>query len=516
VNTGAADNFPLVMNAGKLSKKTGQPFLIIGDSPWYLIQGPDRAGADKYLENRKLKGITSINLCLIASASNGSAIYDGNLPFLTTGDFSTPNPKYFEHVDFVLGKAREKGIQVFLYPAWLGYDTGTGHPEGWYTQVNANGPAKMYGYGKYIGQRYKDFKNIVWVMGGDCSPAAAMDEIKEMVRGIEEMAGPQIFAVQNARFHSGITEFSGQSWVDLNTTYADHNSLSKYLLADYNRNSPFYFVEGSYENSGASAASVRGQMYKPVLMGSNGSVFGNSPLYAFNSGWDALSSLDSQGAKDLMRSGQFFKSRIWYNLVPDNAHTLLTAGYGDINTGTYAAAALMKDASTAIIYTPDNRQLTVNLTKISGTQSHGWWYQPSTGTVYDLSTFSDSPARTFTPPSGGDWLLVLDDASKAIASPGTVILSLKTAEDTSSNDIETAPEPAEETFIYPNPAVDRIHFKNLNSTEAQVTIYDLQGKVVLSRKLDSDVMDVSSLARGIYIVKLLDNDITTMNRLIKE
>ncbi len=247
VITGAPDIFPLAMYAGKLSTKSGQPFLIVGDSPWYLIQGPDRAGAEKYLENRRLKGVTSMNMCLIASAVNGSAIYDGNMPFLATGDFSTPNPKYFEHVDFVLGKAREKGIQVFLYPAWLGYDTGSGHPQGWYTAVTTNGTAKMYQYGKYLGQRYKNYKNIVWVMGGDCSPSAALDEIREMVRGIEEMAGPQIFSVQNARYHSGITEYAGETWIDLNTTYADHSTLTKYLLADYDRNKPFYFVEGSYE-----------------------------------------------------------------------------------------------------------------------------------------------------------------------------------------------------------------------------------------------------------------------------
>jgi hypothetical protein len=511
VKTGLADNFPLVMTAGKLSTKTGQPFLIVGDSPWYLIQGPDRNGAEKYLENRKLKGVTSLNMCIIASASNGSAIYDGNMPFLVTGDFSTPNPKYFEHVDFVLGKAREKGLQVFLYPAWLGYDTGTGHPQGWYSEVTANGTAKMYQYGRFLGQRYKDYKNIIWVMGGDCPPSAALDEIREMVRGIEEMAGPQIFSVQNARFQSGVTEYSGETWIDLNSTYADHNSLTTYLLADYNRNKPFYFIEGSYENTGASAVAVRGEMYKPVLMGANGSVYGNNPLYAFNSGWDDPGILDSQGARDLQRSGQFFRSRSWYNLVPDNAHTFLTAGMGDINTAAYAAAALMKDGSTGIIYTPDSRSLTVNLTKISGTQTHGWWYQPSTGTVQDLSVFSDSPARTFTPPSSGDWLLVLDDASKALAGPGT---AMKTTETLFTPEEEPADNPANEIMIYPNPATDRLFVKNAG-TDARIIIYDLQGKAVLSLELTDGSIDITQLPRGIFMVKIIDNDITTTNRMIK-
>ena len=39
--------FPLSVSNGLLKTKSGQPFLIVGDSPWYLIQGPDREGAEK-------------------------------------------------------------------------------------------------------------------------------------------------------------------------------------------------------------------------------------------------------------------------------------------------------------------------------------------------------------------------------------------------------------------------------------------------------------------------------------
>ena len=269
-------------------------------------------------------------------------------------------------------------------------------------------------------QGIKTIKTLYGLWGGDCSPSAALDEIREMVRGIEETAGPQIFSVQNGRYKSGLTEYANENWVDLNTTYADHSTAAKYLLDDHNRDFPFYFTEGSYENTGVSSVNIRSQMYLPVLMGSNGYIFGNHPLYAFRNGWDDPAILESQGSKDLQRSAQLFASRYWSNLIPDKNHILLTAGAGDVNTSNYAAAALMKDASTAIVYTPDNRKLTVNLTRISGTQTHAWWYQPSTGSVKDLKQFSDSPAQTFIPPSAGDWLLVLDDASKGFGSPGTI------------------------------------------------------------------------------------------------
>jgi hypothetical protein len=310
------------------------------------------------------------------------------------------------------------GMEVFLCPAYLGYDDGGSHEEGWYTEVIANGPSKMYQYGKYLGQRYKNFENIIWVMGGDCAPGDALDEIREMVRGIEEAAGPQLFTVHNGRFQSGLTAYPGDKWIDLNSTYCSESTSALYLKSDFQRNHPFYYIEGTYENSGATSRQLRGQMFLPVLMGGNGSFFGNFPLFNFNEGWENSNILDSQGARDLQRAGEFFRSRAWNTLVPDMYHTILTGGYGDLNNSSYAATAITKDGNTAIIYVPDYRELTINLTLVSGTQSHGWWYQPSTGVVHDLGLISDSPSRSFVPPDSGDWLLVLDNAAVGLASPG--------------------------------------------------------------------------------------------------
>jgi hypothetical protein len=478
------------------------------------------AGTEKYLENRKQKGVNSLIMNLVEHYYNGPADAYGNMPFLVTGDFSTPNPKYFDNVDYVIGKAREKGMEVFLFPAYLGYDDGGSHVEGWYTEVNANGTAKMYQYGKYLGQRYKDYENIVWVMGGDCAPGTTMEEIREIVRGIEEMAGPQIFTVHNARYQSGITAYSGESWLDLNTTYACKATTASYLKTDYQRNYPFFYFEGTYENLGATATNLRSQMYMPLLMGANGYFFGNYPLFEFSSGWDDPSVLESQGSLDLKRSGALLKSRAWNNLVPDLNHTFLTDGYGDISGASYAAAAVTKDAGTAIIYIPDYRILTVNLTKLSGTQTHAWWYQPSNGNVVDASIYNDINAQAFYPPSTTtDWLLILDDASLGYGAPGTANPLLKSGE-SRETPVEYALDPPadqnDQDFIYPNPARDQFHILSEVSAGANVSIYDLQGKMIMSRMITENTVDVSDLPHGIYIVKLVDNNKILVGRLLKE
>ncbi len=124
---------------------------------------------EQYLRNRHRKGFKSIivNLTEHFYCDNPPLNRYGEAPFTTAGDYATPNPAYFAHVDWVLRKAAEYGIQVFLAPSYLGYE---GQWTGWYQEMVANGDVKLRQFGRYLGQRYKDFDNIIWLHGGDYNP----------------------------------------------------------------------------------------------------------------------------------------------------------------------------------------------------------------------------------------------------------------------------------------------------------------------------------------------------------
>ena len=107
----------------------------------------------------------------------------GDAPFTTPGDFSTPNEKYFAHADWVIHKAAENGRTVLLAPIYLGY---IGTDEGWIEEILKLEPEKCLAYGRYLGKRYKDFDNIIWVMGGDRNPGAALEKVDLIALGIGE------------------------------------------------------------------------------------------------------------------------------------------------------------------------------------------------------------------------------------------------------------------------------------------------------------------------------------------
>jgi uncharacterized protein (TIGR02145 family) len=57
-------------------------------------------------------------------------------------------------------------------------------------------------------------------------------------------------------------------------------------------------------------------------------------------------------------------------------------------------------------------------------------------------------------------------------------------------------------ILYPNPATDKIYLYNVNYINTLIMIFDLHGNLVMSKKIDSNSIDISNLENGIYFIKL--------------
>jgi hypothetical protein len=72
---------------------------------------------------------------------------------------------YWDHLDYIIDKAKSKGMHVILLPTWGSHVTG-----GWDGKDTSRiifNSTSAYRHGQWIGQRLKNKTNLLWVMGGD-------------------------------------------------------------------------------------------------------------------------------------------------------------------------------------------------------------------------------------------------------------------------------------------------------------------------------------------------------------
>ena len=423
----AADRYPLRVSPDHrhLIDQQGTPYLVEGDAAWSLISGLTKEEAEKYLEARRRQGFNSVIVNLIEHQFRGPVNRYGEGPFTTEGDFSTPNEKYFEHADWVIRKAQEKGIQVFLAPIYLGY---IGTKEGWVVELQANGVEKARNWGRYVGKRYRNFNNILWIIGGDRNPDAQRPEVDAVAQGLKEADDRHLITAHCHPENSAMDQYRNEGWVDLNDTYT-YGIVHQKLLATYGTQPvmPYVLIETSYEGEhNSSEVQIRRQAYWAILCGATGEFIGNRPIWLFDPGWETA--LESPGAHDMTRLYALFASRAWYQLVPDGKHEVVTDGLGEFHGMDYLSAAKTADGATMMAYLPSARTVTVDMTKLSGKESAVWWFNPRTGESKTGGKVATAGKQQFKPPAEGDWVLVLDDAARNLPAPGAAPVTAATRE----------------------------------------------------------------------------------------
>lgn len=359
----------------------------------------------------------------------------GHVPFANNNDFTTTNDDYFNDAEWFIQQANARGMLVFLTPSYLGYGCGD---EGWCAEMKANGVAKLTQYGRYVGQKFHNDPNIVWLEGGDHTPSTTgnpseMDLVNAIANGI--IAGDGGAHLHTAHWDDGTSsaDVPGLPWLSFDATYW-HAGLHLYTktLSDFARDKgvrPAFLVETWYENEHqVSRTQLRAQMYEPVLSGEMGFFVGNDPIWFFggnpadtNPGWTFgdgaypggwKTALDSPATRDAARAARIFRSLAWQNLVPDASHRIVTAG-GTDGSDRCALLASNADNSLAVAYFTANVSVTLDMSKFPAPMKASW-LDPTAESTTPVAgePFANSGSKTFTPPGnnssgGADWVLLL-------------------------------------------------------------------------------------------------------------
>lgn len=419
-----------------LTTSDGYPFFWMADTAWELFHRLDETEAVYYLDTRKEQGFNVVQAVVLAELDGiHTPNANGDTPFLNMENWEY-NEAYFRHVDKILDLALERDIHIALLPTWgdkLFKNT-------WGTGPEIFTPAAAYSYGKWIGKRYRDRKNLVWVLGGDRNPREDSQDIEvwnQMAKGIKEAQNPKNPIL--ITFHPQPTDPGGSTnwfhhadWLDFNmhqTGHCPNQPTYQKIAYDLNLSPQKPTIDGEpmYEEHPkcfnakelgySEATDIRRIMYWNVFAGAAGQTYGchavwqmydldKSPINAPLKPWKL--SLDLEVANQVKHIKKLMLSRPYFDRLPDQS--LIASA--QLDDEFYITATRGNDGSFAFIYFPNGKSIQLNLTLMTGESFKTTWFDPRTGVeIKSEKNLMKGSNVLVSPPSegrGNDWVLILD------------------------------------------------------------------------------------------------------------
>ena len=343
-------------------------------------------------------------------------------------------------------KAEEKGIFIGLLPTW-----GDKWNKKWGEGPEIFTPENAEIYGKFLGNRYKNSQNIIWILGGDRPIETEIQRqiITQLAKGLRQADGGTHLISFHPSGGSGSSQyFQNDAWLDFNMRQNGH-SLSyteRYHLTadDYKLipTKPVIDAEPLYEdhpinfnpdqNGHSISSDVRKPLYWDLFSGACGHTYGHHSVWQFFTPDRApinrplmpwYEAINQPGAAQMVYGRLLIESRPILTRIPDNS-IIITS---DVPTSVPGAGAYQFvatrdiEGSYAMVYVPVGRKFSVHLDVIKGNDVVAWWYNPRNGKATQIGKFTNKGIKSFVSPDPGenlDWILVLDDASKGYDQPG--------------------------------------------------------------------------------------------------
>jgi hypothetical protein len=426
-------------NGRYFTDDNGNPFFWLGDTGWFLFGKLSRQDAEKYLENRSRKGFNVIQVMVLHTLSTvniygDSALVNKNisLPKVTPGNaFENPEQyDFWDHIDFVVDRAAEKGLYMALVPVW-----GDNIKKG----LVSRGQAKVYA--RWLAERYRGKSNIIWLNGGDIRGNDSTEIWNAIGYTLREYDPDHLISFHPRGRTQSSMWFHGEEWLDFNMFQSGHRRYDqddtelcygednwKYVESDYKKIpvKPVLDGEPSYERIPQglhdslqpywTEDDVRRYAYWSVFAGACGITYGHNAVMQMHKPGDRdkafgvkdfwYDALNHPGAGQMIHLKNLMLSRPYFGRVPDQS---LIAG----NQGKkYDYLIATRGPGYIFVYTYNGRNINVNMGKIPGSKVEASWYSPRDGSISRIGIFINKGMIEFDPPgekrNGNDWVLIID------------------------------------------------------------------------------------------------------------
>ena len=431
-------------NGRFLQYADGRPFFWLGDTGWLLPERLDRDEAAYYLDRLQAAGYNVVQVQVI-NAMPAFNVY-GQMSMPDGFNFAAADPpgvySYWDHLDYIIDQAGRRGIFVGMVCIW-----GSMVKAG---LMDADGARA---YGRFLAERYKDRKNIVWIMGGDIQGDIRTEVWDALATTIKEIDQNHLMTYHPRGRYTSARWFNDRAWLDFNMFQSGHRRYGQrmgnkdYPIPDGTEEDNWMYVdstwkhkpikpvidgEPSYEDIPQGlhdageprwqAADVRRYAYWSVFAGSCGHTYGNNSIMQFikpgvagayfadggRKPW--YKALDDPGFNQMRYLKMLMLAMPYFDRVPDQSVVA--------DNGTrYDRLAATRGSDYLMVYNCTGRDMRIDLTKVSGGRKRVWWMDAATGGLTYLGEHASRPA-TFRYHGSGDGVLIAMDSKKGYLTPG--------------------------------------------------------------------------------------------------
>lgn len=434
------DNGRLTVRGQYLVHENGHPFFWLGNTAWLMPERLNRDEVKYYLSCESAEGY-NVEQIQVLDASYptfnvyGRQAFDDSFNMekyaggaSANGQSSNVSYTYWDHLNYIVSTAERMGIYIAMDCIWGG-------------QVSRLTPEKASRYGRFLGERYKSFPNIIWMIGGDIMGDKGMESWDALARAIKSVDDVHLMTFHPRGRTTSAWWFNDREWLDFNMfqsghrRYGQRNGDGDYTIRDNTEEDNWRYVamsfgdaheqidgrvvrgvrkpvldgEPSYEDipQGLHDLSaprwqdydVRRYAYWSVFAGSCGHTYGHNSIMQFmrpgypasfgadKAWWDALQApgyRQMKYLKRLMVSVPFTDGR--------NDQSVIVGQNGS----RYDRVIATCGRDYMLVYNYSGRPVALNLTKISGAKKHVWLMNPADGMLTFLGEYEDASSVGFT------------------------------------------------------------------------------------------------------------------------
>ena len=418
--------------------ENGTPFFWMGNTAWLLPERLNREEAEYFLAKDRQAGynVEQIQVLNAIPTFNvyGQQANDADFNFAKYTKEGVYG--YWDHLDYIVNAAERNGIYIAMDCIWG-------------SMINQMDVKKAAALGKFLGERYKDNPNIIWMIGGDIMGNKKPEVWDALARAIKKVDKNHIMTFHPRGRTTSAWWYNDREWMDFNMfqsghrRYGQRNGDGDYTIKDNTEEDNWTYVDMSFEKKPLRPVidgepsyedipqglhdfsaprwqdyDVRRYAYWAVFAGCFGHTYGHNSVMQFirpglgasfgaeKPWWDAMK---DPGYNQMKYIKWLMLSFPFTERVADQS---IIAGQ---NGERYDRVIATRGNDYLLVYNYSGKPMKIDLGKISGAKKNVWWMNPSDGKLTYVGEF-DSKVTEFTYDAaylrGSDRVLIAVDASK--------------------------------------------------------------------------------------------------------